>query len=50
MTINDLTPQEKMILFMIRLSDALPPPRVRPDIGEDGSLQNSDIQKGGDNR
>ena len=32
MKISDLTPQEKMLLFMIRLSDALPPPRVKPDI------------------
>lgn len=34
MTISDLTPQEKMLLFLMRLSDALPAPRVRPDIEE----------------
>lgn len=35
MTINDLTPQERMLLFLMRLSDALPPPRVKPDIEEE---------------
>lgn len=33
--ISDLTEQEKMLLFLIRLSDALPPPRVKPDIEEE---------------
>lgn len=55
--ISDLTPLERRLLFMIRLSDALCDPayqkqtiKLVAEYGEDGSLQNSDIQKGGDNR
>ena len=30
MKISDLTPQEKMLLFLMRLSDALPAPGTGP--------------------
>lgn len=39
MTINDLTPQELMLLTLFRLSDALPAPRSEPNPDRDADMR-----------
>lgn len=57
MKISDLSPEERKLLFLFRLCDALADPAYRKqnievvaEYGEDCSLQKLDIQKGGDSQ